>query len=147
MCYRTGPFLFLFPLEEVRHIIPADGGKDGQIEYEGNTAQVLDLGGLLGCDTGDLKPHVLLLECMESLYGISGGRAQGIVGIPREHIRELPKRLSARAARCLKAGVYLEEQEQWAYIVDTEGLIRTEGIKHEGDSESQGDRSTDGIVD
>ncbi len=126
LIYQINLIKFLFPLEQVRRIMPARDVTDGEIMYDGRTVEVTDFDRLSGC-AGLERPHVVILEWEDGIAGVGGGSACGVVQISPDRFKQIPDQVTGPGRSVLKGAVYLDEEELWAWRADVRALAGKDG--------------------
>lgn len=127
MVYQINLIKFLFPLAQVRRILPAAAVTDGEIIFDGRTVEVIDFDRLSGCP-GQERPHVVILEWEDGIVGVGGGSACSMARLSPDRFRRVPEEVTGLGRSVLTGAAYLDDEEVWAWRADVRALAGTDDV-------------------
>ena len=129
LCFESFAFLFLIPLNHVEYIMPAAQVTDGGINYKNRVIAVLDFQTIWKENPPEKKSHVIIIrDGSGGYFGLMAEAALEVIKIEAGRKRKLPEEVISRKNSFISEAVYLEGQDQWAYMIDGDKLLEAEGI-------------------
>lgn len=131
LCFESGAFLFLFPLDQVCYIMPAGNVREGWISYEQTEVRAVPFRRFWGGSQTEREDqeeiHVIIGQSKGRLYGMIVRQAVGVMEISEDVRRALPQQVTSEKNRFITGAAYLKNLKRWAYVVDPGILPEIEG--------------------
>lgn len=127
LCFESEGASFLLPLDRVRHIVTGNSGNGKTVVFQGEEAQVFDIGAAWWGE-GREREFAVLLEPEPDcdLPALLADRVAGVFEITEERIYQLPEEAAGTANDFLKQAAYIEFCNRWAFVIDIEQFFNKE---------------------
>lgn len=127
LCFESEGASFLIPLDRVRHIVTGNSGKGKTVVFQGEEAQIFDIGAAWWGD-GREREFAVLLEPEPDcdLPALLADRVAGVFEIAEDRICRLPEEAAGAANDFLTQAAYIEFISSWAFVIDTKQFFNKE---------------------
>ena len=127
LCFKAEAALFLFPLQSVHHVIPAQQEYCEGFLSEGGHVEAFPFSELWGREDSSRCRFGIVAEEKDERRIFLADEVNGVFTLPGESIREIPEEVRGRKNVFLEGITYIEPLDGWGFVVDPAKVFELKG--------------------